>query len=174
MWWCPPGDVECNFRARRRLGIPLVVALEAKARELEQLGRDKAARTRYRIDRILASEPPARTAEYRAHLGSVEWNAFASEQRLLARYRCEDCDGSFPDLTCHHLAYERLGRELPIDIVVLCRGCHLRWDEARRAYYREHEYLASVSAELVYGALLTEDVRARISERCAMAAAVAA
>ena len=57
MWCCPPGDAECNYRARRRLGIPLVVSLEAKARELEQLGRvDEAARTRRRIEQL---EQPA-------------------------------------------------------------------------------------------------------------------
>lgn len=38
MWWCPPRDVDCNFRARRRLGVPYVTALEAKVREADALG----------------------------------------------------------------------------------------------------------------------------------------
>lgn len=176
MWWCPPDDTECNFRARRRLGVRLVVALEAKARELEAQGAvaagpflDEAARVRWRIGRILSSEPPARTAEYVAHISSPAWDAFRVEQRLHALHRCEGCGQVVPDLHLHHLTYERIGSELPRDVLVVCGSCHPRWDDARRAYYRESEYSKVVPVDAVYGDLLTDDVRARISERIATA-----
>lgn len=176
MWWCPPGDFDCNFRARRRLGVPLIITLEAKARELEHAGAelagpylDQAAKVRWRIGRILSSEPPARTAEYVAHIASPAWEAFRAEQLLLARHRCEGCGQVVPDLHVHHITYERLGSEAARDVVVLCGGCHPRWDEARRAYYRESEYSKVVPVEAVYGELLTAEVRDRIAGRLEMA-----
>jgi hypothetical protein len=36
-------------------------------------------------------------------------------------------------LHMHHRTYERLGAELPSDLQVLCRPCHERADERRRA-----------------------------------------
>jgi 5-methylcytosine-specific restriction endonuclease McrA len=164
MWWCPPGDVECNFRARRRLGLPLVVALEAKARELE----GQATQTRHRVAAILASEPPERTVEYLIHLASNSWVTFRDEQRLLAGHRCECCGRVDSELHVHHLTYDRLGHERPADVVVLCRICHLRWDEARRVFYRrEKSFQADAGANAIYADLLTAEVQARIRERCA-------
>jgi hypothetical protein len=163
MWWCPPWDVECNFRARRRLGLPLVVALEAKARDLEQ----QADWTRHRVAAILASEPPQRTIEYRVHLASSSWEAFSDEQRLLAGYRCECCGRVDSELHVHHLTYDRLGHERPADVVVLGRICHLRWDDARRAFYkREKAFQAHAGPEVMYAELWTPELQARIRERC--------
>jgi len=49
---------------------------------------------------------------------------------VIARSRgyCEDCNEELsPDSThVHHRTYERLGRELPKDLEVLCLRCHER------------------------------------------------
>jgi hypothetical protein len=43
-----------------------------------------------------------------------------------ADYRCERCGspGDARSLEVHHLTYERLGRELPEDLMVVCWPCH--------------------------------------------------
>ena len=53
---------------------------------------------------------------------SIHWHAFS--QRYIGK-RCWCCYESRPyNLLLHHLIYERLGRELPRDVVTLCRWCH--------------------------------------------------
>jgi hypothetical protein len=54
--------------------------------------------------------------------------------RLRCRDKCELC-GEQPGSQMHHKTYERFGRELPEDLVLICRWCHesihgiwLGWD----------------------------------------------
>jgi hypothetical protein len=128
MWWCPPGDVECAFRARRRLGIPAKVNYAAKAYDLERLAsqaRDTAA--------WVASLPPiVRDNEYVDYIHSPEWGRFADLQKLHATYHCEKCGALGFDLEVHHATYDRLRAELPGDVLVLCRICHGELDALRR------------------------------------------
>jgi hypothetical protein len=126
--WCSD-SVNCHFRARRRLGLPLHLCVEHKARDLER----RARLERGRAERIASMPPPSRSDEYRAYLGSQEWRAFADEQKRLADYRCEDCRVRAWDVEAHHLSYGRLGRERPEDVIVLCSACHMAWDDERRA-----------------------------------------
>jgi hypothetical protein len=120
--------VECNYRARRRLGIPLHVCLEHRARDLEELAR----RDRTRAD-VIAKMPPRPHNAYDDYIASAEWQAFADAQKLAARFRCEACGKpSNWDVDVHHLHYKRLGRERPQDVLVLCGGCHITWEDLRR------------------------------------------
>ena len=66
-----------------------------------------------------------RTPEYDEYLKSWAWK----EQRFWAieraRNQCKECgEGLGTELDVHHVTYERLGHELPEDLVVLCRLCH--------------------------------------------------
>ena len=58
-------------------------------------------------------------------LGSPWWRA---RKAALIRYRGERCErcgvGRGGDLQMHHRTYERIGRELPEDVELLCRRCH--------------------------------------------------
>ncbi len=67
--------------------------------------------------------PPA---AYQDYIRSATWKtrAFAAKER--ADWKCQVCNRSRREvvLDAHHRTYERLGRELPEDITVLCRDCH--------------------------------------------------
>jgi 5-methylcytosine-specific restriction endonuclease McrA len=65
-----------------------------------------------------------RALPYAEYLQSSWWRARRNDALRAASYRCQRCE-SKRDLEVHHLTYERLGAELPGDLDVLCRGCHL-------------------------------------------------
>jgi hypothetical protein len=111
--------IECNFRARRRLGIGVACSLEWKARDHERL----AIETKMRAERFAALPPPARSREYMDYLASPHWKAFRADVLTAARWTCE-CGDRGRDVEVHHLNYERLGHERPEDVVVLCPACH--------------------------------------------------
>lgn len=135
MVWCTD-TIGCNFRSRRRLGVPLHVAYEAKARELEQQAGQlqvAAGVARHVGERLKAEPPRIRDDDYLTHIRSDRWRVFADEQRLMALFRCERCGSQVFDLDVHHRDYARLGQERPEDVLVLCRICHGDLDDARRA-----------------------------------------
>ena len=65
------------------------------------------------------------------YLKSDHWRDIRSEAITIARHECQLCGASEEDcvLDVHHLTYERLGFELPDDVIVMCRNCH---NEAHR------------------------------------------
>lgn len=71
-------------------------------------------------DEVLA----LRALPYAEYLQSPWWRAKRNDALRAARYRCQRCE-SKRELQVHHLTYERIGAELPGDLEVLCRGCHL-------------------------------------------------
>lgn len=63
-------------------------------------------------------------AEYRdVYLRSDHWRETRLRALEAAGNRCQVCN-SDRRLDVHHRTYERLGREAPGDLTVLCRGCH--------------------------------------------------
>jgi len=66
--------------------------------------------------------------KYSDYLKSEHWQ----QQRRLALNRadnrCESCGCAGP-LEVHHRTYQRLGRERPEDLRVVCHGCHSRYHE---------------------------------------------
>jgi HNH endonuclease len=129
--WCAD-TVECNFRARRRLGMPLHACVAAKANDLGRLAETERARA----TRLASMPPRPRNPEYDEWLRSSEWQSFADLQRLMAAHRCESraCGRAASwELHVHHLNYDRFGgRERPDDVLVLCPVCHREFDEFRR------------------------------------------
>lgn len=67
--------------------------------------------------------------EYRQFLQSAAWRAIRTAAYKRANYKCERCGnpGSREAvLNCHHKNYERVGgNELPEDLEVWCRPCHM-------------------------------------------------
>lgn len=61
--------------------------------------------------------------DYLSYINSGKWRNKSKRIRK-KRGACEHC-GSIHRLQVHHLTYERLGNELPSDLLVLCRDCHL-------------------------------------------------
>lgn len=63
--------------------------------------------------------------DYEAYLRSDAWKSRATEAKKRAGYACMLCS-SKGAVEVHHRNYERVGREKPSDLVVLCESCHCR------------------------------------------------
>ena len=63
-------------------------------------------------------------SSYEEYLHSPEWDRTRRAARRRAKHRCQVCNTSKKQLDTHHRTYERLGSELPGDLIVLCRDCH--------------------------------------------------
>jgi 5-methylcytosine-specific restriction endonuclease McrA len=74
-----------------------------------------------------------RRRDYRAYLRSPHWRRTRKEALIRAEGRCEECGEAKRRLEVHHKTYERLGAELPEDLLVLCQDCHPAADRKRRA-----------------------------------------
>ncbi len=61
--------------------------------------------------------------DYDEYMESDAWKERAIAAKRHAKRRCQICY-SKEDLHAHHRTYERLGDELPTDLVVLCGQCH--------------------------------------------------
>jgi 5-methylcytosine-specific restriction endonuclease McrA len=61
---------------------------------------------------------------YERYLNSDLWRKNRQPALDRAGNACEKC-GAVEALNVHHLTYKRLGKELPKDLQVLCRPCHL-------------------------------------------------
>ncbi len=67
---------------------------------------------------------------------SALWRSVRSRIKARDNYLCKRC-GSPHSLEVHHITYIRFGRELPEDLVTLCRGCH-------QAVHNKHGYSGSI------------------------------
>jgi hypothetical protein len=65
----------------------------------------------------------AAKADYAQYLASPEWRKRRDEAIQRAEGRCQLCN-SAQRLQVHHRTYERRGNERPMDLTVLCEGCH--------------------------------------------------
>jgi hypothetical protein len=65
------------------------------------------------------------SSRYQAYLQSPEWAQRKFDALRRAGQRCQVCN-SPAALEVHHRTYERIYRELPEDLTVLCRECHAR------------------------------------------------
>lgn len=62
---------------------------------------------------------------YDEFLQTKYWKKFAKERLHEAGCKCSKCGRNDITLQVHHLTYERRGHELPSDVIVLCKACHL-------------------------------------------------
>jgi ribosomal protein S14 len=75
---------------------------------------------------LLTGIKSAQDVNYQKYIKSKEWKQKAEEAKTRAGNRCQGCNRprSEVQLEAHHRTYERIGRERPGDITVLCRDCH--------------------------------------------------
>jgi hypothetical protein len=59
---------------------------------------------------------------YNEYLKSEHWITFSDGMRRKNCYCCGLCK---PSLEVHHTTYENLGKELPCDVITVCKSCHL-------------------------------------------------
>jgi hypothetical protein len=77
------------------------------------------------LDPAIRSALKARSpVSYREYLKTNWWFQRRNQALRDANYRCAVCE-SKRNLQVHHTSYEHLGAELPEDLEVVCRGCHL-------------------------------------------------
>lgn len=64
--------------------------------------------------------------KYKDYLRSNTWLQIRLDILKIKGFKCERCDKKYStkSLQVHHLSYERLGKEEPEDLEVLCKGCH--------------------------------------------------
>lgn len=67
------------------------------------------------------------TDKYKAYIQSKEWYDIKLDIIHNRGSKCEACGTPKPaqGLQLHHLTYKRLYNELPEDLQLLCKGCHL-------------------------------------------------
>jgi 5-methylcytosine-specific restriction endonuclease McrA len=78
------------------------------------------------------------TPEYLERVNSPEWRVLKASLIRERGRRCERCGVTDKPLDLHHRHYDRLGREEPRDLQLLCRECHKIADRKRAtdtAYY---------------------------------------
>jgi 5-methylcytosine-specific restriction endonuclease McrA len=78
------------------------------------------------VGELTARIPPA---SYREYIEGPEWQERRRYYLARAMYRCQLCKRRGVNgrgLNVHHSDYSRLGAELEIDVIVLCRDCHAR------------------------------------------------
>jgi hypothetical protein len=75
-----------------------------------------------------ASGSLLRTMTYQEYLRTDHWLKVRDAAVGRANFRCALCNSDV-NLHVHHRTYERLGRELPGDLAVLCSACHDRFHE---------------------------------------------
>jgi hypothetical protein len=66
-------------------------------------------------------------------LESPAWKAKRREAIARAGGRCQLCNSDAQPFQVHHRTYERVGWELPGDLIVLCGPCHRRYHQPRVA-----------------------------------------
>lgn len=83
---------------------------------------------------IPGSRPKTQEEKYREYISSAQWRRVASAAVERAGGKCQRCGISkwTQKLEVHHLTYERFGREMPSDLLVVCRDCHQVEDGIRR------------------------------------------
>ncbi len=66
------------------------------------------------------------SVNYHEYIKSAAWRKRARGAKKRAKWRCQVCNkrGKHATLNAHHRTYERLGKEWPTDLTVLCRECH--------------------------------------------------
>lgn len=76
-----------------------------------------------RQDRYLMRVSALRAMPYADYLRTEEWQAVRRAAIRRARGACQICNQQ-RRLDVHHRTYERLGCELPSDVIALCHSCH--------------------------------------------------
>ena len=98
------------------------VRVLAQALELARHMLDRSKQTK-RQEQPQANNPPA---DYAAYLLSPKWQEKRRAVLWLAGNRCQLCYAADTPLNVHHNNYDRVGCELPNDLIALCRPCHAK------------------------------------------------
>jgi hypothetical protein len=99
-------------------------------------------------ERGYVTQPTEWRIRYERRIKSVPWKNMRRDFMRLRGPKCERCERTTTDLALHHKTYERLGRESPSDVELLCPNCHTRADAERAARGQERSSAALYTARL--------------------------
>jgi len=74
----------------------------------------------------------AHSPQYKLALVSDYWRALSASVFQQRGPYCQRCGKFSLGLELHHLTYDRVGRERPQDVVIVCRVCHPDADRERQ------------------------------------------
>lgn len=69
-----------------------------------------------------------RSLPYQEYLKTDHWQNVRRQSLIEANYKCRVCNRN-DILHVHHTTYERLGCELPEDVLSLCKTCHSKFHD---------------------------------------------
>jgi hypothetical protein len=106
---------------------------------------------------LLGMEVEGRQVEYEDYIKSSAWRERSRAAKARAGWRCQICNRPSDEvaLHAHHRTYERLGKELPEDLTVLCVDCHdlyenWEWNGRKRRRDAQKELQRQIPADLEY------------------------
>ena len=76
--------------------------------------------------------------DYDEYLKSNRWERLRAWVLIFWDHRCAIC-GSEINLHVHHRTYDRLGKELLTDLIVLCKECHELYHSRLAAFAGRNE-----------------------------------
>lgn len=65
---------------------------------------------------------------YKEYLCTEHWRKISYTAMKKANFKCQLCNDD-KKLNVHHRTYERRGNELPTDLIVLCKNCHMKFHD---------------------------------------------
>ncbi len=85
-----------------------------------------------------------RAMSYDKYLLTPEWRERRKGAIGWARNACQLCNSTEKPLHVHHRTYDRLGAELPADLVVLCAKCHTTFHGKEKSANAKEVAVASI------------------------------
>lgn len=111
--FCTGCGLEHQIEVGRRLSFDAVLFARCPDCKARDAGAEALKRT------------PLADMSYDEYLLTEHWRITREAALERAGWRCSLCNSPW-NLQVHHRNYDRLGEELPTDLLVLCAGCHRR------------------------------------------------
>lgn len=115
-------------KARQQAGPLQTLGTSGEAEYwIDHKARGWAERQTAKLSKVLErlnKKPTEKQQSYREYLKSPAWFRKAQEAKKKANNTCQLCGKRTVWLDVHHLTYERLGHEIPTDLIAVCRACH--------------------------------------------------
>jgi hypothetical protein len=113
-------------------GIPLNILPEGGWRKITPLFLKKYGDQALKLIETASKAKKRSWGSYKEYLKSDHWQTQRKLALRNADYRCQVCNSGNKQLDVHHRTYERLGSEIPADLIVLCNDCHTLFHKNNR------------------------------------------
>lgn len=98
---------------------------------------------------------------YTLYMQTEHWKLLRDFALRRTGHSCEEC-GTHRRLAVHHKTYERLGRESPRDLKVLCKECHR--DAHRHGRMREQSFIDQKEIPKFFHPKLRQELERQIAQ----------